>query len=73
MYYDVIDSVFVGNKHRINDVIMTSRSFHVTIISFPYLWYQSRPMKQVDKCTLRQRNKSCLTAHYYTILAVADP
>ena len=48
-HYDVIDFAFVakrrdrryataplGNKHKIDDVIMTSRSYHETSISFPF-------------------------------------
>ena len=42
-HYDIIDFVFVaehrdrplGNKHKISDVIMTSRSYHVTSRSSP--------------------------------------
>ena len=37
-HYDVIDFVFVAKRRdqrKINDVIMTSRSYHVTVQSFP--------------------------------------
>ena len=41
-HYDVIDFVFIakrpGNKHKINDVIMTSRSHHVIEKSFRLYW-----------------------------------
>ena len=33
-------SALLGNKHKINDVIMKSRYYHVTSISSPLQWFR---------------------------------
>ena len=37
-HYDVIEVAPLGNKHNIDDVIMTSLSYHVTSSSSSFLW-----------------------------------